>query len=113
MLSFSQNIARLKLLQKEQVAIRNFAQSYLNLQKEGIIRSRKVVGDIGEYYACKRLNLKLSSNKNEKGLDAIGQGGLTFEIKTRRVYDSERRTSETRRINNLIGKNADYLIVVL
>ena len=110
--SFSQNIARLKLLQKEQVAIRNFAQSYLNLQKEGIIRSRKVVGDIGEYYACKRLNLKLSSNKNEKGLDAIGQGGLTFEIKTRRVYDSERRTSETRRINNLIGKNADYLIVV-
>lgn len=95
-----------------QVAIRNFAQSYLNLQKEGIIRSRKVVGDIGEYYACKRLNLKLSSNKNEKGLDAIGQGGLTFEIKTRRVYDSERRTSETRRINNLIGKNADYLIVV-
>ena len=111
-LSFSQNIARLKLLQKEQVAIRNFAQSYLNLQKEGIIRSRKVVGDIGEYYACKRLNLKLSSNKNEKGLDAIGQGGLTFEIKTRRVYDSERRTSETRRINNLIGKNADYLIVV-
>ena len=58
------------------------------------------------------MNLKLSSNKNEKGLDAIGQGGLTFEIKTRRVYDSERRTSETRRINNLIGKNADYLIVV-
>ena len=111
--SFSQNIARLKLLQKEQVAIRNFAQSYLNLQKEGIIRSRKVVGDIGEYYACKRLNLKLSSNKNEKGLDAIGQGGLTFEIKTRRVYDSERRTSETRRINNLIGKNADYLIVAV
>lgn len=88
------------------------APYYLNLQKEGIIRSRKVVGDIGEYYACKRLNLKLSSNKNEKGLDAIGQGGLTFEIKTRRVYDSERRTSETRRINNLIGKNADYLIVV-
>ena len=38
--------------------------------------------------------------------------GLRFEIKTRRVYESGRRCSETRRINNLIGKDADYLIVV-
>lgn len=67
--SFSQNIARLKLLQKEQVAIRNFAQSYLNLQKEGIIRSRKVVGDIGEYYACKNVLLIFSSHFFERYIE--------------------------------------------
>lgn len=58
------------------------------------------------------MNLKLCSNTNEKGLDAISHDGLTFEIKTRRVYDSDRRTTNTRRINGLKGKNADYLIVV-
>ncbi len=109
---FSQNISHLKLLEKEQTAIRNFALNYLKLQEEGIIRSRRVVGDIGEYYAYKRLNLQLCDNKNERGLDAINQDGLTFEIKTRRVYDSERRNSETRRINNLTENKADYLVVV-
>lgn len=111
-LMFSQDLAQLKLSEKDLVAIRNFALSYLKLQDVGIIRSCKVVGDIGEYYACKRLNLKLCDNRNKKGLDAIGQGGLTFEIKTRRVYDSERRQSEARRIKNIIGKSATYLIVV-
>lgn len=109
---YSLNISQLKLSAEEQIAIKNFALSYLKLQETGIIRSRKVVGDIGEYYACERLNLKLCSNTNEKGLDAISHNGLTFEIKTRRVYDSDRRTSKTRRINSLKGKNADYLIVV-
>lgn len=37
---------------------------------------------------------------------------MTFEIKTRRVYESGRRVSETRRLNNLVGKSADYLVVV-
>lgn len=111
--NFSQDLTQLKLSKKEQFSIKKIAQSYLELQETGIVRSRRVVGDIGEYYACKRLNLKLCNNRNEKGLDAISQkDGLTFEIKTRRVYDSGRRISETRRINNLMGKSADYLIVV-
>ena len=109
---YSLNMNQLKLSEEEQIAIKNFALSYLKLQETGIIRTRKVVGDIGEYYACERLNLKLCSNTNEKGLDAISHNGLTFEIKTRRVYDSDRRTTNTRRINGLKGKNADYLIVV-
>ena len=77
-----------------------------------IIRSRRIVGDIGEFYACKRLNLKINECKNEKGIDAKDNSGLTFEIKTRRVYESGRRKSETRRLNNLVGKSADFLIVV-
>ncbi|WP_288735117.1 hypothetical protein [uncultured Phocaeicola sp.] len=109
---YSLDVNLLRLSEKEKSAIKNFALSYLNLRKANIIRSRRVVGDIGEYYACRRLNLKLCNNVNEKGLDAINQKGLTFEIKTRRVYDSGRRTSEARRLNKLKGKNADYLIVV-
>lgn len=106
------DINRLSIETNIQNTIKDFAQSYNELIHSGIIRSRKVVGDIGEFYACKRLNLILPANKNEKGLDARHPNGLTFEIKTRRVYESGRRKSETRRIKNIIGKSADYLIVV-
>ena len=93
-------------------AINNFAEAYSKLEESGIIRSRRIVGDVGEFYACKYLNLVISTNKNEKGIDARSIEGYTFEIKTRRVYESGRRISETRRLNNLVGKSADYLIVV-
>jgi hypothetical protein len=93
-------------------AITEFAKAYNTLEENGIIRSRRIVGDIGEFYACMRLNLRLSENRNEKGIDARHENGLTFEIKTRRVYESGRRKSETRRLNALVGKIADYLIVV-
>jgi hypothetical protein len=94
-------------------AITEFAKAYLNLQINSIIRSRCIVGDIGEFYACDRLNLKLNENKNEKGVDARNENGFTFEIKTRRVHESARRKSETRRINNLVGKSSDYLVIVV
>jgi hypothetical protein len=70
------------------------------------------VGDIGEFYAAQRLGLSLSTSKVQKGIDATHVSGLTFEIKTRRVYQSGRRTGEARRLNNLSEKEADYLIVV-
>jgi hypothetical protein len=98
--------------EKAKTAINEFAKAYNDLDENGIIRSRRIVGDIGEFYACNRLNLLLSENRNEKGIDARHKNGLTFEIKTRRVYESGRRRSETRRLNNLVGKTADYLIVV-
>lgn len=103
---------QIKIPSVERKAINDFANAYNELKKTGIIRSRRIVGDIGEFYACKRLGLEISENKNEKGIDARHKNGLTFEIKTRRVYESGRRLSETRRLNNLLGKSADYLIVV-
>jgi len=93
-------------------AINEFAKSYNDLEESGIIHSRRIVGDIGEFYACRRLGLVISDSRNEKGIDARDKKGLTYEIKTRRVYESGRRISETRRLNNLVGKSADYLIVV-
>jgi hypothetical protein len=104
--------AKINLPPKIKIAINEFATSYNELEMNSIIRSRRIVGDIGEFYACARLGLSRSENRNEKGIDATHENGLTFEIKTRRVYESGRRISETRRLNNLVGKTADYLIVV-
>ena len=104
--------AEIKIPATEKNAINEFAKVYEELEQNGIIRSRRIVGDIGEFYACKHLDLQQSENRNEKGIDARNKDGLTFEIKTRRVYTSDRRISETRRLNNLVGKSADYLIVV-
>lgn len=104
--------AEIKILPKERKAISEFAKAYNDLEENKIIRSRRIVGDIGEFYACRHLGLQLSESLNEKGIDARHSSGLTFEIKTRRVYESGRRISETRRLNNLVGKSADYLIVV-
>lgn len=110
--TYNCDITNLRLPSKVRTAINRFAKAYEQLEENKIIRSRRIVGDIGEFYACRRLNLHLCTNRNEKGYDADNKQGLRFEIKTRRVYESGRRSSKTRRINNLVGKDADYLIVV-
>jgi len=104
--------SEIKIPIADKTAINEFAKVYDELEKCGIIRSRRIVGDIGEFYACRRLGLEISDSKNEKGIDARDKNGSTFEIKTRRVYESGRRINETRRLNNLVGKSARYLIVV-
>ncbi|MFA6833040.1 MAG: hypothetical protein WCR36_12365, partial [Bacteroidaceae bacterium] len=106
------SLSKLSIPPAHKQSITSFAIAYNQLVEAGIIRSRRIVGDIGEFYACSKLNLNISDSCNEKGYDASHTNGMTFEIKTRRVYNSERRISETRRLNNLIGKSADYLVVV-
>jgi len=99
-----------KVKQKE---ISKFGQLYEALRKNEIIRSRRIVGDLGEFYACQYLKLSLNENKNEKGVDAVDKNGVKYEVKTRRVYESGRRKSKSRRLNNLVGKESKYLIVVV
>ena len=97
-------------IQKE---INKFGDIYLELISSGIVDSRKIVGDIGEYYACHEMGLIKNSNNVEKGFDAIDEHGKTYEIKTRRVYESGRRKYKARRLNKLVDKTADYLVVVV
>jgi hypothetical protein len=99
-----------KISKKNKELLEKFGDCFSELEKAGIIRTRHIVGDIGEYYACDELGLE-RSEKNKKGFDAK-KNGETYEIKTRRVYESERRKSNTRRINGLQKKTAKYLIVV-
>jgi hypothetical protein len=103
----------IKISKSIQSEITKFGKYYELLREKGIIRSRRIVGDLGEYYACQYLNLTLSENKNEKGVDAIDKNGVKYEIKTRRVYESARRTGKTRRLNNLVGKTSEILVVVV
>jgi len=103
----------IKVTAKVKSALTKFAEAYSLLRTHKIIRTRHIVGDLGESYACEKLGLKINERSNEKGIDAVHPtNGLTFEIKTRRVYQSERRIGEGRRINGLTGKSADFLIVV-
>jgi|TARA_B100001964_G_C14213666_1_gene591665 hypothetical protein len=90
-----------------------FGKLFSDLKEFGIVKSRRIVGDIGEYYACKELVLTRNTNNVEKGFDAFDSNGDTYEIKTRRVYESGRRKSKTRRLNKLVDKTADYLVVVV
>ena len=59
------------------------------------------------------MGLIKNTNNVEKGFDAIDEHGKTYEIKTRRVYESGRRKNKTRRLNKLVDKTADYLVVVV
>ena len=104
--------SEIQLPTSKQKEIKKFGELYCLLQSEGIIRSRRIVGDLGEFYASQELNLTLNENKNEKGVDAYDKKGIKYEIKTRRVYESGRRTGKSRRLNNLVGKDSKYLVVV-
>lgn len=107
------NESEIILPAKMKKEIRKFGELYVSLVENNIIGSRRIVGDLGEFYACQHLNLKLNDNKNEKGVDAIDSKERKYEIKTRRVYESGRRTGKSRRLNNLVGKESEFLVVVV
>jgi hypothetical protein len=92
--------------------IERFGGAFMALIENGVVRTRHIVGDIGAQLAADLLDLRLALDSTNKGFDAIDDSGVKYEIKTRRVYSSGRRTSETRRINGLVGKSADVLVVV-
>jgi len=61
------------------------ADSLKSLKTDSIIRTKNLVGDLGEYYCSQLLNLILNQNVVEKGYDAIDNNGKKVEIKTRRT----------------------------
>ena len=107
----NENLENVNIEEDLMLEIKKFGRIYNKLIQENIIKSKRVVGDLGEYYASKQLNLMLNFNNSEKGYDALDKNSETYEIKTRRVYNSERRKSNSRRIR-ILGKTAKWLIVV-
>tara|TARA_B100000674_G_C37709706_1_gene854561 strand:- start:23 stop:859 length:837 start_codon:yes stop_codon:yes gene_type:complete len=107
----NENLQNVNIEEDLMLEIKKFGKIYNKLLQENIIKSKRVVGDLGEYYASKQLNLMLNFNNSEKGYDAVDKNGETYEIKTRRVYNSGRRKSNSRRIR-ILGKTAKWLIVV-
>lgn len=90
------------------------------LRKRGIIRTKNVVGDLGESYAefefSERINLpslKLVST-NEKDIDAIDADGKSYSIKSVTKTSAKRTNSihleQTHKEND---KRFDYLLIVV
>lgn len=59
------------------------AESLKSLKKDGIIRTKNLVGDLGEYYCQEHLGIELCKIV-EKGFDGFDSNGKKVEIKTRR-----------------------------
>ncbi|WP_164121905.1 DUF6998 domain-containing protein [Sphingobacterium sp. xlx-130] len=106
------NAANLLLSKEERLAISRFGAVYDQIKALKVFESGNLVGNIGELMAAKQLDLTLAPT-NQKGYDALDKLGNKYEIKTRRVYDSTRRNFENRRINNLVGKDTDFLVIVV
>lgn len=65
------------------------AEALKSLKAKKIIRTKNLVGDLGEYYCKEIFGFKLEVNTVNKGFDAIDQDGLKVEIKTRRTPDGK------------------------
>lgn len=61
------------------------ADAIKSLKEKGIIRTKNLVGDLGEYYCKEFFNLTLNKNVVETGYDAIDKNDDKVEIKTRRM----------------------------
>lgn len=55
------------------------------LKDKKIIRTKNLVGDLGEYYCRELFGLTLHENVVEKGFDAFDSSNKKVEIKTRRT----------------------------
>ncbi len=96
---------------QDRIDLSHLGGLFVELEAAGVIRSRHIVGDIGETLACEHLGLRLCENRGNVGFDACDDRHQ-YEIKTRRVYESARRKGPTRRLNNIVGKSAHFLVVV-
>lgn len=64
--------------------LKSIANGLKSLKAKGVIRTKNLVGDLGEYYCSEFFNLKLQSVVNA-GYDAKDCDGNMVEIKTRRI----------------------------
>jgi len=65
------------------------AEALKTLKQDGIIRTKNLVGDLGEYYCSQLFGLTLNLNVVETGFDAIDIEGKKVEIKTRRTPEGK------------------------
>ncbi|MGA2668015.1 MAG: hypothetical protein ABSF32_03755 [Ignavibacteria bacterium] len=66
---------------KPEVSLKIISEELKKLKEKGIIRSKNLVGDVGEYYVSKIMRLRLADTTIESGYDAIDNEGNKVEIK--------------------------------
>ncbi len=63
--------------------LKKIVDAHSSLRDYGVIRSKLLVGDLGEYY-CEKLGLiDRDSNKVKKGFDGFDSDGKRVQVKTR------------------------------
>ncbi len=83
------------------------------LLEHGIIRTTKIVAEIGEYYAAKEYGLQLATNTVQKGYDLIDGDGIKYQVKCRRRFDNRYRKSRNiGLIRGLQKEGYDVAIIV-
>lgn len=80
---------RLRKCMKTRPELKLIADSLKILKQDGIIRTKNLVGDLGEYYCSQLFNLTLNENVVETGYDATDIDGHKVEIKTRRTPEGK------------------------
>lgn len=94
--------------------IKSFFSLTNAMKSEGIIRSSKYTGDIGEYIAKEIFKLTLSNNQRQQGIDAIDSNGKKCEIK---FHNGEVGTNiqldRYKDKNGNINVKFDYMYVLL
>jgi len=92
--------------------LHQFAAIMDELKTRGVVRTRNnPVADYAEYLTANALKLTLEHN-SKLGYDAQGEKGERFQIKGRRL-DETNKSRQLSVIRNLNSKEFDYLIGVL
>ena len=63
----------------------DYSAIILKLKKHGVLRTNRLVSDVGAFFVCKRLGLSRVSNPVELGYDALDDKGLKYLIKARKL----------------------------
>ena len=63
----------------------DYSAIILKLKKLGVLKTSRLVSDVGAFFVCKKLDLNGVSNPIDMGYDAVDDNGLKYMIKTRKL----------------------------
>jgi len=63
----------------------DYSAIILKLKKRGVLRTNRLVSDVGAFFACKMMGFERVNNPIELGYDALDDKGLKYLIKARKL----------------------------
>lgn len=70
----------------------DYSITILKLKKLGVLRTSRIVSDVGAYFVCNMMGLNRVSNPVDLGYDAVDDKGLKYMIKTRKLIAGNKPT---------------------
>lgn len=94
-------------------AIQQFCEAAGRLSELRVIRTKKFVGDIGEWIVARALRVDLPPNPSEKGWDVKMSTGERVQVKTFTTNPSQKPSMPTLRRLSEEGRGYDSLAIVI